>query len=94
VKQIKQQFVLPTDRKSHSHYLKIQKLENINGRRNGEKRSDMVTDDSELGYFLLQKGNFGKMLSIEKKDNVVAEAIQRFWAYDIICNYALQKQKM
>lgn len=43
------------------------------------------------GIFSAVKRKFGENVVSRKKSNMIAEAIQRFWAYDTICNYAIQK---
>jgi hypothetical protein len=43
------------------------------------------------GIFSAVKRKFGENTVSRKKRNLIAEAIQRFWAYDIICSYALQR---
>jgi hypothetical protein len=43
------------------------------------------------GIFSAVKRKFGENTVSRKKENLIAEAIQRFWAYDVICNYAIKK---
>ena len=43
------------------------------------------------GIFSAVKRKYGENIVSRKKANMIAEAIQRFWAYDTICTYALQK---
>ena len=43
------------------------------------------------GIFSAVKRRFGENTVSRKKEGLIAEAIQRFWAYDIICSYALQR---
>ncbi|MGH2508019.1 MAG: transposase [Ktedonobacteraceae bacterium] len=43
------------------------------------------------GIFSSVKRKFGENTVSRKNENLIAEAIQRFWAYDVICGYALQK---
>ena len=43
------------------------------------------------GIFSAVKRKFGENIVSRKKRNMISEAIQRFWAYDVICNYAIQK---
>jgi hypothetical protein len=43
------------------------------------------------GIFSSVKRKFGENTVSRKKENLIAEAIQRFWAYDVICNYALKR---
>lgn len=43
------------------------------------------------GIFSAVKRKFGENVVSRKKVNIVSEAIQRFWAYDTICNYVLKK---
>lgn len=44
------------------------------------------------GIFSAVKRKFGENTVSRKKRNLIAEAIQRFWAYDVICNYAIQRK--
>jgi hypothetical protein len=43
------------------------------------------------GIFSAVKRKYGENVVSRKTSNMIAEAIQRFWAYDTICNYAIQK---
>jgi len=43
------------------------------------------------GIFSSVKRKFGENTVSRKKENLIAEATQRFWAYDVICSYALQR---
>jgi hypothetical protein len=43
------------------------------------------------GIFSAVKRKFGENTVSRKKENLPAEAIQRFWAYDVICSYAQQR---
>ena len=43
------------------------------------------------GIFSAVKRKLGENIVSTKKGNMVFEAIQRFWAYDVISSYALQK---
>jgi hypothetical protein len=43
------------------------------------------------GIFSAVKREFGENIVSTKKCNMIFEAIQGFWAYDIICAYALRK---
>jgi hypothetical protein len=43
------------------------------------------------GIFSSVKRKFGKNTVSRKKENLIAEAIQRLWAYDVMRSYALQK---
>jgi hypothetical protein len=43
------------------------------------------------GIFSSVKRKFGENTVSRKKENLIAEATQRFWAYDVICSYALHR---
>lgn len=91
-KEIRKQFGLPTGKKSHNHYFK----DNEKRRRRWQKRwrRKVIHGDrwpGNEGVFSAVKRKFGENVVSRKKTNMIAEAIQRFWAYDILCNYALQK---
>jgi len=43
------------------------------------------------GIFSSVKRKFGENTVSRKKENLIVEAIQRFWAYDVICSYALKR---
>lgn len=91
-KQVRIQFGLPFGKKSHNHYLKDTEKRR---RRLQKKWRKMVKHGNRWpgneGIFSAVKRKFGENVVSTKKRNMVYEAIQRFWAYDIICNYAGQK---
>jgi hypothetical protein len=91
-KQVRTQFGLPTGKKSHNHYLK----DTEKRRRKWQKkwRKEVCHGDrwpGNEGIFSAVKRKFGENIVSTKKGNMVFEAIQRFWAYDVICMYANQK---
>jgi hypothetical protein len=91
-KQVRIQFGLPTGRKIHNHYFK----DTEKRRRKWQKRWRKTVGHGHRwpateGIFSAVKRKFGENVVSRKKSNMIFEAIQRFWAYDTICNYALQK---
>ena len=43
------------------------------------------------GIFSAVKRKYGESIVSRKKINMVFEGIQRFWAYDTLCNHSFQK---
>lgn len=91
-KQVRIQFGLPIGAKSHGHYL----MDNEERRRRYQKRWRKKVGHGYRwpmteGIFSAVKREFGENIVSTKKCNMVFEAIQRFWAYDLISTYALRK---
>ena len=91
-KEVRKQFGLPTGRKSHGHYLK----DSEKRRRRLQKKWRKKVGHGDRwpgneGIFSAVKREFGENVVSTKKANMILEAIQRFWAYDLTCSYALQK---
>ena len=91
-KEVRKQFGLPTGRKSHGHYLK----DSEKRRRRFQKKWRKSVGHGDRwpgneGIFSAVKREFGENVVSTKKANMVFEAIQRFWAYDIISTYSLRK---
>lgn len=91
-KQARRQFGLPTGKKSHNHYFK----DTERRRRRWQKRWRKEVHHGDRwpmteGIFSAVKRKFGENVVSTEKKNMASEAIQRFWAYDVICAYALRK---
>ena len=91
-KQVRKQFGLPTGKKIHGHYLK----DSEKRRRKFQKKWRKSVGHGDRwpgneGIFSAVKREFGENVVSTKKANMVFEAIQRFWAYDLISTYALRK---
>ena len=91
-KQVRIQFGLPKGSKSHNHYFKDTKIRRKRWQkrwRENVKHGDRWPGTE--GIFSAVKRKFGENIVSRKKSNMIAEAIQRFWAYDTLCTYAIQK---
>jgi hypothetical protein len=93
-KSIRDQFKLPEGRKIHNPNFKFKDTK-IRRRKMQKKWREKVRHGLRWpgteGIFSSVKRKFGENTVSRKTENLIAEAIQRFWAYDVICNYALQK---
>lgn len=91
-KQVRIQFRLPEGKQMFNHYFKDTE---VRRRKMQKKWREKVGYGMRWpiteGIFSAVKRKFGENLVSRKTKNMIAEAIQRFWAYDTICTYALQK---
>ena len=91
-KEIRKQFNLPTGKKSHNHYFK----DTEKRRRKYQKRWRTRVKHGDRwpgneGMFSAVKRKLGENVVSRNNSNMIAEAIQRFWVYDVLCNYANKK---